>query len=107
ARLMHPTPKAAPPKPTRALRELPAPPYVTIIDPKPFTVTESNVVTVRVRAEERGGGMSAPRLFHNGHRVAERARAAVNAEEMTFQVTLLQGENNLSEVAFNNDGTLE
>lgn len=59
-------------------------------------------VTIALSVEDRGGGVDEVRLFHNGARVGggTRGLARVGDDTLTFEVRLLNGENQFDAVAF-------
>lgn len=102
------------PRPQRSIASLSPPPRVRIVTPTHQAKVDQGFVEVGVRIDDQGGGISEPRLYLNGHRVADtRGIEAVSgtqsddAPDVTFRVALMEGENHLRATAFNEDGTWE
>ncbi|GMU56451.1 MAG: hypothetical protein AMXMBFR33_55970 [Candidatus Xenobia bacterium] len=103
-RLLQPGPA---PRPAQALSSLKvAPPELTILKPQAGDSVSETSVTVEVKLEDRGGGVSQVRLFQNGHRVPDE-RIQVEGGEARARVDLEGGLNTLRATAFDREGKVE
>ncbi len=104
ARLLQPGPG---PRPAQALSSLKvAPPELTILKPRAGDSLSEASVTVEVKLEDRGGGVSQVRLFQNGHRVPDE-RIQVEGGAARARVDLEGGVNTLRATAFDREGKVE
>jgi WD40 repeat protein len=83
-------------------------PLLKVVSPKVRSVPEREIAVV-VDALDQGGGVSAPKIFHNGARLPiepESARSG-NTVRYTFNVALVPGNNLLRVSAASDDGVWE
>ncbi len=103
-RLLQPGPA---PQPAQALSSLKvAPPELTILKPQAGDSVNEASLTVEVKLEDRGGGVSLVRLFQNGHRVPDE-RIQVEGGVARARVDLEGGVNTLRATAFDREGKVE
>ncbi|MBX2802203.1 MAG: caspase family protein [Myxococcales bacterium] len=98
------------PRARRDIASLAPPPEVEILSPAQGDVLTEGVVQVEVGLTDRGGGVSEPRLYVNGHRVAASRGLELPDQgqgDVTFRVELSEGPNHLRATAFNGDGNWE
>ena len=98
----------SPPEKVIATEGIKPPARVAIVSPQSGSRLDAREVTLKVRAEDAGGGLDDIWLFHNGKRVAEDARNVkttrqVKVVEKTYAVSLTEGENYFAASAFNAD----
>lgn len=91
----------------RPLVALPVPPRVQILSPTSGQNASTEQVDVKVQVTEQGGGLSAPALYLNGHRISDAQRRAGSDGTYGWQVKLVAGANRLRATAFNREGTVE
>jgi WD40 repeat protein len=90
-----------------SLTSLKPPPRVTILSPKAGAKIDAADVTVEVENAEQKGGVSSPRLYLNGKRIAETGKSDSKGGTLSYKVSLVAGINRLRATAFNGDGTVE
>lgn len=79
------------------------PPAVSMLE-APSGTTSVRAARVRVRAQDRGGGVSEVRLFVNGARVSSERAVGANGAEREFDVLLSSGENVIRAEAYSDIG---
>jgi WD40 repeat protein len=79
------------------------PPTVEVLEPTSGTVVESETVQVKVKVTDRGAGVSGVGLIHNGHKLPENQRKALDSTTYVFTVRPVKGKNEFRATAF--DGT--
>ncbi len=84
------------------------PPKLRIVSPEPGPV-ESREVTVVAEATDQGGGISHFAIFQNGSRLLTESKSQQDGKTLrrTFQVRLVEGDNELSVRAACEDGSWE
>jgi hypothetical protein len=84
------------------------PPKLRILAPQPGT-TDSPEVTVEVEALDQGGGVTGPTIYQNGARLlpAAQTRREGNVVHRSFNLMLVEGENQLRVAAASADGSWE
>ena len=84
------------------------PPLVRILSPEPGVI-ESQQVTVEAEATDEGGGVANLAIFQNGARVLAPGETRRDGKTIfrTFQLPLVEGDNNLRVTAATDDGTWE
>ncbi len=82
------------------------PPTVKILSPGQSHMASDKTLTVKVSAQDQGGGVDEIRLYHNGKMVTttQRGFKAVG-ETQEFTISLVAGENRIKATAFNDDRT--
>jgi WD40 repeat protein len=91
----------------RSLTTLKPPPRITIVSPRKDAKIDTPDVTVEVSIAEQQGGVSSPRLYLNGKRIAEAGTKDASGGRVTYKVSLVGGLNRIRATAFNGDGTVE
>ncbi|UZR97745.1 beta-propeller domain-containing protein [Chondrinema litorale] len=82
------------------------PPTVKITSPANQTKSTKPTVTVQVLAKDQGGGVDEIRLYHNGKIVQTTQRGfKPNGQTKDFEISLVNGTNNIKATAFNTDRT--
>ena len=83
------------------------PPVLKIISPKVRSTSDAQIV-VEVEATEKGGGVSAPRIYNHGARLAVEAAAKREGDivRFSFPVSLGAGNNQLRVTAASDDGSV-
>jgi len=96
--------KAAPDIETAGIKP---PPEAAIVSPLPGRQFDSEMLEVKVVAEDMGGGIAEVRLYQNGKILPREAAAKVakdgSNETHLFQVRLVVGENRFKVVALSSD----
>lgn len=82
------------------------PPLVEILSPSNNFKSLSKTVTVKVSAQDQGGGVDEIRLYHNGKMVETTQRGfKFVGETKEFTITLINGANKIKATAYNTDRT--
>ncbi|OGP73089.1 MAG: hypothetical protein A2V86_11080 [Deltaproteobacteria bacterium RBG_16_49_23] len=93
------------------------PPEIRIIDPVKDAVIRTETVTLTVEAKDRGGGIGAIRLYHNGSAIGDRRQSGSGPEKtvMTrkedgtvrkvYEVTLVPGDNLFRALGLSREGS--
>jgi WD40 repeat protein len=89
-------------------------PTVEIVSPRSGTFVEKDSINLTVKLKDNGGGIGSITVYLNGSQVANEARAIAikgtvkeAAEVKTFELSLLEGNNDIRVVATNSDGSME
>ena len=97
---------------TDVLAKKPAP-SMQIISPQSGTV-DKDMITLSVKATDKGGGIGSINIYLNGSQVANDTRGvmvkgkeAANEKILTFAIPLIQGQNEIRAIAFNKEGSME
>lgn len=91
-------------QPVVHLSSLKLPPIVHVSLPPEGKVVHQSRVTVKIEAQDEGGGIAQVRLYQNGKLVAARQPSPSPQVQYSFDVTLLPGqENSLKALALGND----
>jgi WD40 repeat protein len=83
------------------------PPEVRIVSPDNAQNTTAETIALTIQATDQGGGVRDIRLYQNGKRLSEKQRGISQPKEtsVTFNVSLLAGENIFRATAYSNDQT--
>jgi WD40 repeat protein len=83
-------------------------PFVDIASPKSGTSSEKTSISISAKITDNRGGIGNVHAYLNGALVVnERKTRAMSGEHMvTFRIPIMKGENTISVIAFNRDGTM-
>jgi len=84
------------------------PPRLSFISPKSGEVLDREGITIKVMAEDMGGGVDEIRLFHNGKAISEATRdlkliPSGKFTEKAFSVQMVEGLNRFTALAFSKE----
>lgn len=84
------------------------PPRLSFISPKSGEVLDREDITIKVMAEDMGGGVDEIRLFHNGKAISEETRdlkliPGGKFTEKAFSVQMVEGLNRFTALAFSKE----
>jgi WD40 repeat protein len=83
-------------------------PSVDIVSPKSGTALDKSSSSISVKITDNKGGIGNIHVYLNGSLVTNEGQNSVMSGErmLTFQIPIVQGENNISVIAFNRDGSM-